>query len=156
MISLRDYLLMGFAVAVYLLIGIRFPKFGRFMSRLFILGFCIIFVVGLLSDGEFKRDIVCSAVGLVLSIIYSIYNNKKIKQTVTKNTPEARLKRQRVYKAYWTQKTHLGRADEYECSYCGARYLEPWDTCPSCQRKMTEVKYDPTWVDEIEEWDAMM
>ena len=126
------------------------------MSRLFILGFCVILFVALLSDGNFKRDIVCSAVGLVLLIIYSIYNNKKIEQAVRNNTPKSRMKRQRVYKAYWMQKTHLGRADEYECSYCGARYRDPWETCPSCQRKMTEVKYDPTWVDEIEEWDAMM
>ena len=156
MLSVKDYLLMGFAIAVYLLIGIRFPKFGRFMSRLFILGFCAIIVVALFSDANYTLDIVYSVIGLVLLILYSIYINKKIEQGARKNTQKARQKRQRVYKAYWTQKTHLGRADEYECSYCGARYLDPWDTCPSCQRKMTEVKYDPTWVDEIEEWDAMM
>ena len=43
--------------------------------------------------------------------------------------------------AYWIQKTHLLRADEYECSACG--------------RNMTKSKYDPTWVDEAEMLDIL-
>ena len=57
--------------------------------------------------------------------------------------------------AYWIQKTHLFRADEYECSACGRRFDKPYVQCPYCGRKMTKSKYDPTWVDEIETMDAL-
>ena len=62
-------------------------------------------------------------------------------------------KRERT--AYWTQKTHFLRADEYECSGYGRRYGKPYVKCPGCGRKMTKSKYDPTWVDEIETMDAL-
>ena len=57
--------------------------------------------------------------------------------------------------AYWIQKTHIFRADEYECSACGRRFDKPYVQCPSCGRKRTKSKYDPTWVDEIETMDAL-
>ena len=125
------------------------------MSRLYILFFCIILGVALLSDASYPRDILFSGIALLLLISYAIYNKRKIKTIAGNNTSRAKSKQQRVYKAYWTQKTHIGRADEYECSYCGARYLDPWEICPSCEREMTKVKYDPNWVDEIETMDAM-
>ena len=52
--------------------------------------------------------------------------------------------------AYWIQKTHLFRSDEYECSVCGKRFDKTHVQCPYCGRKMTKSKYDPTWVDEAE------
>ena len=52
--------------------------------------------------------------------------------------------------AYWIQKTHLFRADEFECSACGRRTDKPYVQCPHCERNMTKSKYDPSWVDEAE------
>lgn len=52
--------------------------------------------------------------------------------------------------AFWTQHTHLFRADTYECSRCGAVCKKPLVRCPSCGADMTRTKYDPSWVDEAE------
>lgn len=57
--------------------------------------------------------------------------------------------------AYWIQKTHLLRADEYECSACGRRFDKPYVQCPYCGRNMTKSKYDLTWVDEAEMLDIL-
>lgn len=57
--------------------------------------------------------------------------------------------------AYWIQKTHLLRADEYECSACGRRFDKPYVQCPYCGRNMIKSKYDPTWVDEAEILDIL-
>lgn len=52
--------------------------------------------------------------------------------------------------AYWTQKTHLFRSDEYICSSCKRSCEKPYKTCPSCGASMKKAKYDPSWVDEAE------
>ena len=57
--------------------------------------------------------------------------------------------------AYWIQRTHLFRKDEYECSACRRRFDKPYVECPGCGRKMTRSKYDPSWVEEIETMDAL-
>lgn len=57
--------------------------------------------------------------------------------------------------AFWTQETHLLRADEYVCSACGKRSEKPFKQCPGCGRRMKKVKYEAGWVDEIEMWDAI-
>jgi rRNA maturation endonuclease Nob1 len=57
--------------------------------------------------------------------------------------------------AYWIQKTHLLRADEYICSACGRRFDQPHIQCPHCGRHMTKSRYDPTWVDEAEMLDIL-
>ena len=57
--------------------------------------------------------------------------------------------------AYWTQRTHISGADEYECSFCGKRFGKAYSKCPNCRLKMTKVEYDPSWVDEIEAIDAL-
>ena len=57
--------------------------------------------------------------------------------------------------AYWIQKTHIFREDEYECSTCGRRFEKPYAQCPDCGRNMTKSKYDPTWVDEAEMLDIL-
>ena len=51
--------------------------------------------------------------------------------------------------AYWIQKTHLSRADVYECSSCGGIYNKPYSYCPNCGLEMTKTEYDPTWVDSV-------
>lgn len=55
--------------------------------------------------------------------------------------------------AYWTQKTHLFRADEYICSKCGFKADKPYKNCPNCDSEMGKNKYDPSWVDEAEMMD---
>ena len=56
----------------------------------------------------------------------------------------------------WIRKTHLFRADEYICPRCGASYLKPLKACPNCRTEMGRVKYDPSWVDEMEEMSAIL
>ena len=58
--------------------------------------------------------------------------------------------------AYWIQKTHLFRADEYICSACRAIYGELFSICPSCGAYMKKSKYDPSWVDEMEDMLAFL
>lgn len=58
-------------------------------------------------------------------------------------------------KAYWVQKTHIFRADEFMCSQCGYSAMKALTECPRCGARMTKSKYDPTWVDEIELLDAI-
>ena len=56
--------------------------------------------------------------------------------------------------ARWIKRTHLFKADEYICSACGARCPRAFRTCPGCGAAMKKTKYDPYWVDEIENMDA--
>lgn len=58
--------------------------------------------------------------------------------------------------AYWTQRTHLFRADEFICSACGVSCNKPYKTCPSCGAPMKKPKYDASWVDEAEMMSAVM
>ncbi len=51
--------------------------------------------------------------------------------------------------AHWTQRTHMFRRDEYECSACGACSDRPYEVCPHCGAQMRGSKYDPSWVDEM-------
>ena len=50
----------------------------------------------------------------------------------------------------WTQRTHLLRADEYICPFCGGSADKPYATCPFCGHSMEGSDYDPSWVDEAE------
>ena len=59
---------------------------------------------------------------------------------------------QRHQRAQWIQRTHLFRADAYVCSFCMASFAEPHEICPSCGAVMKKVKYDPSWVDEAEDF----
>ena len=58
--------------------------------------------------------------------------------------------------AYWIQRTHLIRKDEYECSACGFCADKPYKTCPKCAMTMKNSKYDPSWVDEMEILDTIL
>ena len=57
-------------------------------------------------------------------------------------------------KAHWIRRTHLFRRDEYECSACGLRTDKPYKVCPGCSAPMKGSKYDASWVDEMEAFDA--
>lgn len=59
-------------------------------------------------------------------------------------------------KAYWTQRTHMFRRDEYECSSCGNCTDKPYKTCPFCGKPMKGLKYDPFDVDEMEMLDMII
>ena len=69
-----------------------------------------------------------------------------------KNTLLAFLRGKSVMKkaAYWTQRTHLFRSDEYICSVCKASCKRPYKVCPKCGSQMRKSMYDPSWVDEAE------
>ncbi len=57
--------------------------------------------------------------------------------------------------ARWIQHTHLFRKDEYECSACGYKADKPYRNCPRCETIMRGSKSDPSWVDEMEFFDAI-
>ncbi len=57
---------------------------------------------------------------------------------------------------YWTQRTHLFRADEFICSVCKASSDKPYKECPACGAPMKKSKYDPSWVDEAEGLSALV
>lgn len=61
-----------------------------------------------------------------------------------------------VKPARWTRRTHLFSADQYVCSVCGAVSRKAFKTCPNCGSLMKKTKYDPHWVDEIENADAFL
>lgn len=52
--------------------------------------------------------------------------------------------------AYWIQRTHVFRRDEYVCSACGCIEEKPSAYCPRCGAKMKKTKYTASWVDEME------
>ncbi len=58
--------------------------------------------------------------------------------------------------AHWIQQTHLFRPDEYVCSACRASCDKPCPICPACGATMNKTKYDPSWVDEVEGFSALM
>ena len=58
-------------------------------------------------------------------------------------------------KARWIQRTHLFRKDEYECSVCGFKGEKPYKVCPRCNAALNGSKCDPSWVDEMEAFDAI-
>lgn len=58
--------------------------------------------------------------------------------------------------AYWIQKTHLFRSDEYICSSCGRACSSPRGKCPGCGARMKKSKYEPSWVDEAEGLSALL
>ena len=61
-----------------------------------------------------------------------------------------------VKRAHWIHRTHLFRADAYVCSLCMSSFHELYEICPSCGAIMQKVKYDPSWVDETEDFLAFM
>ena len=58
-------------------------------------------------------------------------------------------------KAKWIIRTHLFRKDEYECSACGWLTIAPYRICPNCGAVMKGSETDTTWMDEMEEYDAI-
>lgn len=57
--------------------------------------------------------------------------------------------------ARWIRHSHFFKKDEYECSSCGRRADKPYKTCPFCGAQMKGSKYEPDWIDEMEEFDSM-
>jgi len=63
--------------------------------------------------------------------------------------------RQKENKASWIEHAHLFRSDTYECSHCHSKYKTRTKICPNCKFLMTDGKYDPQWIDELEMFDAI-
>ena len=51
---------------------------------------------------------------------------------------------------------HYEEDPDYECSWCGARFGEPYDYCPRCDRKFTEQTVDYEEYEDEEEDDEAM
>ena len=51
---------------------------------------------------------------------------------------------------------HYEDDPDYECSRCGARFGEPYDYCPRCDRKFTEQTVDYEEYEDEEEDDEAM
>ncbi|MBQ9826785.1 MAG: hypothetical protein IJM61_06365 [Firmicutes bacterium] len=95
-------------------------------------------------------------VGVVLLYFGFIRNVRKRRaqaMSAAQNGSNSGKSQRRV--AYWTQRTHIFRSDEYECSACGAKTDRPYKRCPNCRAIMKSARYDPSWVDEIEFMDAI-
>ena len=58
--------------------------------------------------------------------------------------------------AYWIQRTHLLRADEYICSACDGVCAAPAAVCPCCGRPMKNGRDDLHWIDEAEGYAALL
>lgn len=58
---------------------------------------------------------------------------------------------------HWIYHPHVIEADDYECSYCHARFRKEAASCPKCGIRMTgkTVKDEDEWIDEEEELDIM-
>lgn len=57
--------------------------------------------------------------------------------------------------AQWIRHKHIFSDDTYECSLCGYISEGPYSVCPGCGRQMHGSEYDPSWIDEIEEFEMM-
>ena len=65
-------------------------------------------------------------------------------------------RKHRNQRAEWIQRTHLFCADAFVCSFCMASFTEPYEICPSCGAVMKKIKFDPSWVDEAEDFLSFM
>jgi ssDNA-binding Zn-finger/Zn-ribbon topoisomerase 1 len=57
-------------------------------------------------------------------------------------------------KAKWTREDHIFTSDTYRCPKCKHVYAKPFPKCPNCGTEMKKKqKYDPTFIDEMQEYD---
>ena len=94
------------------------------------------------------------------------YGSDPARRIVEERSPEAaklrspalppRADEQKKAFAYWTQRTHLFRADEYICSNCHfVTTKNLLAECPRCAARMKKTKYSASWVDEAEFLDSL-
>lgn len=57
--------------------------------------------------------------------------------------------------AYWIERTHLFRADEYICAACQTSADKPYLICPACKAQMKKVREGSSWIDEAEGMSAL-
>ncbi len=51
--------------------------------------------------------------------------------------------------AVWVKEEYLFEPDRFKCSNCGEWTLQPSQECPVCGARMTGIRKDPVWIDEI-------
>ena len=56
--------------------------------------------------------------------------------------------------AAWVAEEHLFGEKTYLCTNCKSRFTKPMQRCPKCNAKVTKIKNDPVWVDEMAEYDG--
>lgn len=59
--------------------------------------------------------------------------------------------------AHWIYHPHVIEDDDYECSYCNARFSRENTACPKCGAKITgkTEKNEEEWLDEEEALDML-
>ena len=83
MFSVKEWLLVGGAISVYLLIGLRFRRVGRFLAYLFLFLPLMVLIVAIakpsgITNEISSTDVLFSAIYAVLLILYLIDNKKHI------------------------------------------------------------------------------
>lgn len=61
-----------------------------------------------------------------------------------------------VQRGYWKMQEHINGVVTWQCSRCKATFYHGEAFCPKCYSENKKASHDPVWVDEIEEFDAMM
>ena len=61
-----------------------------------------------------------------------------------------------VRRGYWNNQEHMSGEITWQCSRCKSVFQHRETFCPKCHSENKKTSYDPAWVDEIEEFDAMI
>ena len=61
-----------------------------------------------------------------------------------------------VRRGYWKKQEHMSGEITWQCSRCKSVFQYRETFCPKCHSENKKTSYDPKWIDEIEEIDAMM
>lgn len=61
-----------------------------------------------------------------------------------------------VRRGYWKMQEHINGEITWQCSRCKATFYHRKAFCPKCHSENKKASHDPVWVDEIEEFDALM
>lgn len=96
-----------------------------------------------------------------------VIRNKKYKESDVPYPLE--LSKAVVRKARWYERRKYGNAGKstvyyemdslkgkfYRCGLCKSVYVDKHTVCPNCNARWTKCKYDPTFIDEIETFEAL-
>ena len=61
-----------------------------------------------------------------------------------------------VRRGYWKMQEHINGEVTWQCSRCKTVFYNREAFCPKCHSENKKTSHDPVWIDEIEEFDAMM
>lgn len=61
-----------------------------------------------------------------------------------------------IRRGYWKKQEYLSGEITWQCSRCKSVFQYRETFCPKCHSENKKTSYDPKWIDEIEEFDAMI